>query len=63
MNLNKIKGLCREKGITLRTLEELAGLGTNSIYRWEENNPSVDKVKNVADVLGVTIEELLKEED
>ena len=62
MNLNKIKGLCREKGITLRTLEELAGLGTNSIYRWEENNPSVDKVKNVADVLGVTIEELLKEE-
>ena len=43
-------------------LEMEAGLTRNSIYKWASNTPSVDKVAAVAKVLGVTIDELMKEE-
>ena len=61
MDLNKIKDLCKKNGITLRELEVAANLGTNSVYKWGERTPSVDKVQRVASVLGVTMDELLKE--
>jgi transcriptional regulator with XRE-family HTH domain len=44
-------------------LEEQTGIGKNSIYEWDKSNPSVDKVKRVADYFRVTVDELLREED
>lgn len=61
--LNTIKRLCKERGIkSMNELEALSGLSVNSVYRWDENKPSVDKVAKVAAVLDVTIDELYKEE-
>lgn len=60
--LENIKAIAKGKGLSLRQLEETAGIGQNTISRWDENKPSVDKVKKVADVLGVTVDELLKGE-
>jgi len=60
--LENIKNKCRERGISIQVLEQSAGIGKNTIYRWDESSPSVDKLKAVADHFGCTVDELLKEE-
>ena len=55
-----IKRLCKERKITIGSLEQKTGISRNAISRWDKNSPSVDKVKKVADFLGVTVDELLK---
>lgn len=57
--LENIKTLCRERGISLRQLEHGCGLAPRYVYKWETSVPGIDKVANVADYLGVTIDELL----
>lgn len=59
--LAKILDKCREQGITLAELERKAGLANRTIYKWNESVPSVDKVLAVANVLGVTVDELVRE--
>lgn len=59
--LSKITELCKVRKLSLLELERQAGLKSRTVYRWDENMPSVDKVKAVADVLGVTVDDLLKE--
>lgn len=61
--LKRIKSICESKGMSLRQLEQEAGLALNTISRWEKNKPSIDKVKKVAGTLGVTMDELLREEE
>lgn len=60
--LENIKSICKAKGISLRQLEQDAGIAPNTITRWNENKPSYDKVKRVAAVLGVTMDELVGED-
>lgn len=58
-----IRRLCKEHGITsMNALEAKCGLSTNTIYKWDEYKPSVDKVAKVAKELGVSVDELLREE-
>lgn len=63
MLATKIRSLCRERGISITDLEKKADLGKNTIYYWNDIEPGVEKVKRVADVLGVTVDELLREEE
>ncbi len=63
MLATKIRSLCRERGISITDLEKKADLGKNTIYYWNDIEPGVEKVKRVADVLGGTVDELLKEEE
>lgn len=51
---------CKERGISLAELERQAGLSNRTIYRWNENLPSIDKVCAVAKVLGCKVDDLLK---
>ena len=64
MNLKeRLAQLAAERGInSIAALERLAGLGNGTIKRWDESSPSVDKLKAVADVLGVSISFILGEE-
>ena len=57
--VEKIRELCREHGITISKLEELAGLSARTIGRWDESKPSVDKVQRVAEYFGVSVDYLL----
>ena len=57
--LEKIKDLCTQQGLNIAQLEKQAGLTAKSISKWDQSSPSVDKVLKVADVLCVSIEELL----
>lgn len=59
--LGKIVELCKEKSMSIAELERQANLKQRTVYRWDENKPSVEKALAVANVLGVTVEELMKE--
>lgn len=59
MILENIRHLCKEQNRTIAELEREAKLGNGVIARWGEMNPRVDKLKAVADVLGVTVDDLI----
>lgn len=59
--VDKIKALAKSRGLTIMQVEEQCGIGKKSIYSWNTNKPSIDKVKRVADFFGITIDELIKE--
>lgn len=56
-----IKKLCKEKSITIIQLEEELNFSRSSICKWNNNLPSIAKVKAVADYFDVTIDKLLHE--
>lgn len=62
MDMTKIKELCKERKISMSTLEKEAGIGMRSIYNWERNSPSIDKVAAVADYFNVSVDQLLGRE-
>ena len=61
--LDNIKRLCRERNISLADITRTCGLGKKSIYSWDRSAPSVERVKRVADYLGVTVDDLLRDAD
>ncbi|NLR08704.1 MULTISPECIES: helix-turn-helix domain-containing protein [Lactobacillaceae] len=59
----RIKKLAKERGYSLTKLNDEAGLGTNSIYHWKTKTPGTDNLQKVANVLNVTVDYLLGEEN
>ncbi|MGO2722987.1 MAG: helix-turn-helix domain-containing protein [Lactobacillus sp.] len=55
----RVKETAKKRGWSLQETAQKAGLGINSIYAWKNKTPSVDRIKSVADVLGVTVDYLL----
>lgn len=60
--VEKIKALCKEKEISLATLEKALEFSANSIRKWDDHSPSFDKVVMVAEYFGILVDELKKEE-
>lgn len=63
--VENIRRLCAEQGLTIQQLEDRACIASGTVGRWGKDGkftPSVDKVKRVADALGVTVDDLLKED-
>lgn len=58
----KIKILCKERKISVFQLEKELGFSNGSIRKWNTTSPAAERVKRVADYLGCTVDELLKEE-
>lgn len=59
----RIKEASKRRGMSLQTLAEKAGLGINSIYKWKTSTPKADALVKVAEVLDVSIDYLLGQED
>lgn len=57
----KIKRIAKKRGLSLYQLNNQAGLKANVIYSWKTKNPSVEKLKAVADVLNVSVDYLLSD--
>lgn len=61
--LERIKELCKYKGISIAQLERDLGFANKVLFRWDSINPSVEKVKAVADYFGVSVDYLLGSEE
>lgn len=55
----KIVSLCKDRGISIRKLEVDAGLTIGTVWHWRHTDPSVSKLKAVADYFGCTVDELI----
>lgn len=56
--LYRISQLCKEKGISRRTMEADAGLGVGASSKWNRYQPRQNTLQKVADFFGVSIEYL-----
>ncbi|MCT0021060.1 helix-turn-helix domain-containing protein [Weissella cibaria] len=59
ITFDRIKEIADEQGYSLRTINNVAELGTNTIYGWKFKEPTIDHVEAVANVLGVSVNYLL----
>lgn len=57
---DKISKLASEKGMSINSIEEKAGVSTGSVYKWNTVSPTVKNLSKVAEVLGCTVDDLLK---
>ena len=53
-----ISRICKEKGISIAKLERELGIANGTLNRWSAIKPSIYSVADVADYLGVSIDEL-----
>lgn len=60
---DKIKELADKQGISINTLEEKLGYGTNTLYRLKRSNPSSKVLKEIADYFDVSADYLLGRTD
>lgn len=63
MTLNKIRELCQTRGISLTELEQSVKLSNGAICKWDGKSPGVENVRKVAAYFGVTVDDLLREDD
>lgn len=57
--LENIRFLCNRTGTTIPLLEKELSFGKGSIYKWDKNSPSIDKIQKVADYFGITADFLI----
>ena len=56
----RIIKLIEEQRLTKAKVETGAGLGNGTIESWKDGNPTISKLEAVANVLGCTVEDLVK---
>lgn len=57
------KQMAKQRGLSLKALNDKAGLGANAIYSWKTSKPGMDALNSVAKVLGVSVDYLLGNTD
>ena len=61
MLFERIKELCKQRGVPFYQFEIDSGVGRNTVTRWEKSPPSIKKVQMAAAYFGITVSELLGE--
>lgn len=56
-----VQAACREKGISVNSLEDKLNFPRGCIYKWDKHRPAVDRIYAVAKELKKPIEYFLKE--
>jgi len=59
----RIKDSADKQGLSLRNVASKAGLGETTIYGWKKRTPDSKKLQAVADILNISIDYLLGNED
>lgn len=60
--VENIQKLCESSGISISALQKELSFSSGSIYKWDKNSPSVDKLCMVADYFNVSVDYLLGRE-
>ena len=58
-----VKDLCEKQGISLNTLEDKLKLGKNSLYGLKRNQPSAERLQQIADYFNISTDYLLGRTD
>ncbi len=53
--VQRIKAVAAKQGLSLPQLEQQLGFGTRTIYKWDKNSPSIEKVAAVANFLNISL--------
>lgn len=53
--VDRIREAAKKKGITIPQLERELGFGNRSVYKWDKNSPSIDKIISVANFLNTSV--------
>lgn len=56
---DKIREICKEKGLTVTFVEKEAGLSNGIISKWNQSSPTVNNLQAVAKVLNIKVDKLL----
>ena len=56
---DRVKEVCRERGVSLNTVERACGFSAGAISHWDTKIPSVDRVARVADYFDISMDNLL----
>ena len=56
----RIRTICKEQRLTISELCARSGVKRETMREWDESMPAADKLAAVADVLGKTVEYLLR---
>lgn len=59
----QIRDIAKNKGYSINKLEQELGFARSSINKFNKNKPSIDKLQQIADFLGVTVDCLTAGED
>ena len=57
--VKNIQLLCKERSTSVPKLEKELGFSNGSMYNWDKNSPSIDKLQKVADYFTVSTDYLL----
>lgn len=63
MLYENVERLCAKKGVSIWALESAIKVGNGTIGKWKTSSARVGTVKKVADYFGVTVDDLLAEND
>lgn len=61
--VDHIMTLIKQNNTTVSAVEKKLGWGNGSISKFDKSSPSIKKVKELANELGVSVSELIKEDD
>lgn len=59
----RIKNLCKDRGISLNKLEENLGFGKGYLSKLNSSTPNVTKIKQIADYFGVSVDWIMTGEE
>lgn len=57
---NTIKRIARDKSMSIYSIERNIGFSNGTISKWNNSVPSANRLNLVANLLGVTVEDILK---
>ena len=63
LTYERIKTLCKEKGVTVTGTEKELGFARGSLCKVNTNKPSMEKVQKLADYFGVSVQYLMTGEE
>ena len=55
--------LAKERGISISKLEKECDIGHATIAKWDKSAPTLTSLKKIADYFGITVCELLDEDE
>lgn len=56
---NRVNQLCKERGLSIRRLEQQLDLGNGVVSGWKKSDPSLKTLKKLAWFFGITLDELV----